>query len=116
LKQNRKIIYAAFSFVPVIIWFLFPILSPVIEPDAQTQGLFTFWDLYPGIFGKITMFAIMSGFAFAMFLSLKVFRNNFVPEEKKKKWVLLLVAGNIIILPLFWFLYIREKPENAITK
>jgi hypothetical protein len=111
LKKNVKIIYGVFSFVPLIIWFLFPILAPILEPDTQLIGLNTFWDLYPGIFGKITMFAIMTGFAFALFLSLKVYRNNFVPEEKKKKWVLLLVAGNIIILPVFWYIYIRKQTE-----
>ncbi len=103
-----KLVYGILSIAPIAIWLLFMFISPFLEQETQPQGLFTFWDLYPGVFGKITVFAVTIGLIFALFLAFKVFRNAFVPKEKKILWLCLLVPGNVFILPFFWSIYIRK--------
>jgi hypothetical protein len=105
-----KTAFAILSFAPILFWIAFMFVSPFLEESTQPQGLFTFWDLYPGTLGEITVFAILIGLFFSIYLAINVLRGNFAPTEKKKLWVALLILGNIIVLPFFWTYYIRKKP------
>jgi len=109
LKKNIDVTFAILSIAPISIWLLFSFISPFIGQDDNSKGLFTIMDLYPGLFGKITVFALFVGFFFAIYLAIKVLQNNFVPKEKKYLWVFLLVFGSIVILPFFWSFYIRKS-------
>jgi hypothetical protein len=84
-------------------------ISPFIQQETQPQGLFTFWDLYPGVFGKFTVYTIIIGLIFTLFLVIKIIGNAFVPKEKKTLWMVLLILGNIFVLPFFWFINIRKQ-------
>jgi len=72
------------SITPLTIWLLFLFISPFLPQETPSKGLFTFWDLYPGTFGKITVCAIIVGLIFTLFLVIKVFGGAFVPKKKKK--------------------------------
>jgi len=85
------------------------IISPFLPQETQSQGLFTFLDLYPGVFGKITVYTVLIGLIFTLFLVIKVSGNAFVPKDKKTLWLVLLILGNVIILPFFWLICIRKQ-------
>jgi hypothetical protein len=43
-----------------------------------------------------------------------LFRTNRVPQPKKALWAVVLFMGNMIAMPIFWYLYIRPAtwPES----
>ena len=109
MKKNTDVTFAILSIAPISIWLLFSFISPFIGQGDNTKNLYTIMDIYPGLFGKITIFTLFVGFFFAIYLVIKVMRNNFVPKEKKYLWMFLLVFGSVIVLPFFWSFYIRKS-------
>jgi len=104
-----KLVYGVLSIAPIATWLLFMFFSPFLQLETKSLALFTFWDLYPGAFGKLTMLAVAIGLIFALFLAFKVFQNHYVPKAKKIQWICLLVLANVFILPFFWSIYIRKS-------
>ncbi len=41
-----------------------------------------------------------------------VLKNDKVPETRKTLWTLLLLFGNVIAMPIYYYLYIWKKAEN----
>ena len=39
-------------------------------------------------------------------------RASAVPKEKTALWIGLLIFGSIVVLPIFWFCYVREKGKK----
>ncbi len=40
------------------------------------------------------------------------FKNNRVAKNQRALWSVLLIAGNIIIFPIYWYLYIWREPKK----
>lgn len=39
-----------------------------------------------------------------------VFKNDMVIETRKTLWTILLLFGNMIAMPIYWYIYIWKKP------
>jgi cytosine/uracil/thiamine/allantoin permease len=49
--------------------------------------------------------------ALMVFYIVNVFRNDRVDKDKKALWAVVLFMGNMIAMPIYWYLYIwRETP------
>jgi hypothetical protein len=53
------------------------------------------------------MLAIM---ALTVFYIVNVFRNERVDKDKKVLWAVVLFMGNMIAMPIYWYLYIWKEP------
>jgi hypothetical protein len=40
-----------------------------------------------------------------------VFKTDRVPQDKKALWAVVLFLGNIVAMPIYWYLYIWSKPK-----
>lgn len=49
--------------------------------------------------------------AFIIYL-LNVLRNKRIPKDNKHLWIALLIFGNLLIYPVYWYLYIWREPET----
>ena len=108
---------------------------------AITLGIFTVWPfLYMIIFMSSIFGMMMLGFSgegpsseppmimmiilplhfFTMFeifvliviYIMHVFKTERVPQDKKALWAVVLFLGNMISMPIYWYLYIwRHNPE-----
>jgi hypothetical protein len=54
-----------------------------------------------------TMPAVM---ALMVFYIVNVFRNDRVDKDKKALWAVVLFMGNMIAMPIYWYLYIWREP------
>jgi hypothetical protein len=43
-----------------------------------------------------------------------VFKNDRVSKDKKALWVVVLFLGNMIAMPVYWYLYIWEEDDRNI--
>jgi hypothetical protein len=59
-----------------------------------------------------TMFLIFALIAFYLFY---LFKTDVVPQDKKALWAVVLFLGNMVSMPIFWYLYIWKnlQEENA---
>lgn len=42
-----------------------------------------------------------------------VFKNDRVPQDKKALWAAVLFLGNMIAMPIYWYLYIWREPQQS---
>ena len=45
-----------------------------------------------------------------------LFKTDRVGQDKKALWAVVLLLGNIVAMPVFWYLYIWKKPERGIPE
>lgn len=87
---------------PIVGLLLVAIFLPVFVPAfEQIEGPLSSESLRLifGLLGLVTM-----GLFISMALS-----SSFVPADKKKLWVALLLFGNFFVLPFFWYWYVRPN-------
>lgn len=78
-------------------WFLTTMSSPsVFASRADFDHLF-----------RIHMFASFGIFALIGCSIIYLFRTQRVPQSKKALWAVVLFLGNMMALPVFWYIYIR---------
>jgi hypothetical protein len=42
-----------------------------------------------------------------------LFKTNAIPQEKKALWAVVLFLGNILAMPVYWYLYIWREPQSS---
>jgi len=45
-------------------------------------------------------------------LSIYTYKSGRVPKTKQHLWVALLIFGNFLVFPFFWYFYIRLTNDN----
>ncbi len=60
-----------------------------------------------------TLTIILSLILLFIYIS-NIFKNSRIPQEKKFLWTLILFFGNMITMPIYWYLYIW-KDQNQIS-
>jgi hypothetical protein len=118
MKKPAKVLLAAatvWPFLYMILFFLFIVSSIFLMPRGGSPEGGAFPALFMIIFPLhlLTMFLIMG---MTIFYIVNVFRNDRVEKDKKVLWVLVLFMGNMIAMPIYWYLYIwREANESSLT-
>jgi hypothetical protein len=52
-------------------------------------------------------------FALLIFYIVHVFKTDRVPHDKKALWAVVLFLGNMIAMPVYWYLYIWKEPVKS---
>jgi len=115
LGKSMKILVGVFTLWPSIYMFVFFsfIFSTVFFPPqggaSPQETLFPFQVLFALHF--FTMIAIM---ALIGFYIVYLFKSNRVAQDKKTLWAVVIFLGNMIAMPIFWYLYIWKEPQDFI--
>lgn len=100
-------------YLAVFLVFVVPKLSSVGRPGGITQPLFG--QLTTLSFGLGTAVIGLS-LALLAFFAAFAHRTTNVPSDKKGLWVAVLLFGNIIAMPVFWYIYVwRTRQGSNIT-
>ncbi|HEY9283512.1 MAG TPA: hypothetical protein VIP46_08665 [Pyrinomonadaceae bacterium] len=54
---------------------------------------------------------ILSVLGLMIFYMIDAFRNERVAQDKKVLWAVMLFFGNLIAMPVYWYLYIWREPD-----
>ncbi len=94
--------------LPIAYIFLFfaVIVITVSRAGAMSQGSFIF--LFIMHFGVIILMWCLIGF-YIYYL----FKTDHVKQDQKALWAVVLFLGNMIAMPIFWYLYVWKPAENA---
>jgi hypothetical protein len=112
MKKSNKILLGLatlWPFLYLILFFVFIFASFIFMPAQQGEqsGL-------PVAFGVLfaihflTMFWIIG---LTIFYMVNVFRNDQVDKDKKVLWAVVIFLGNMIAMPVYWYLYIWKEPS-----
>ena len=100
-------VYMIFFFIFVLSSFFFLSSSPGQEFGPPVSFMVVF------LLHLLTILWIM---ALTVFYIVNVFRNERVDKDKKVLWAVVLFMGNIIAMPIYWYLYIwKDQPAEGLS-
>jgi glucan phosphoethanolaminetransferase (alkaline phosphatase superfamily) len=112
MQKSTKLLLAAASlwpFVYIIIFFLFTFSTMLLGPtmgDAMPPVMIVFFATH-----FLTMVLIL---ALTVFYIVDVFRNDRVEKDKKVLWAVVIFMGNMIAMPIYWYLFIWKEAAVAV--
>jgi hypothetical protein len=118
MKKSTKILLAIatiWPFIYMIFFFVVIFSSFFFMPRGGSSEGGAFPALLMIIFPLhfLTMLLIMG---LTVFYMVNVFRNDRVEKDKKVLWAVVLFMGNMIAMPIYWYLYIwREEKESPVV-
>jgi heme/copper-type cytochrome/quinol oxidase subunit 2 len=118
MKKSTKILLAIatiWPFIYMIFFFVVIFFSFFFMPRGGTAEGGAFPALFMIIFPLhfLTMLLIMG---LTVFYMVNVFRNDRVEKDKKVLWAVVLFMGNMIAMPIYWYLYIwRDEKEPPVV-
>jgi hypothetical protein len=117
MKKSTKILLGLatlWPFLYMILFFVFVFSSILFMPGTRGEesGPPFFFVVFIAIH-LFTMFWIM---ALTVFYMVNVFRNDRVDKDKKVLWAVVIFMGNMIAMPIYWYLYIwKEVPALGLS-
>jgi hypothetical protein len=119
MKDSTRILFAVGA--------IFPYLSVLLSLLILGIPFFIFLATEDGSYVKITSLMLSKVvlplylitilvFAVTMLLYIiNVFRNDRIGEDKKITWAFVLLIGNLILMPAYWYLYIRGNGQKLLS-
>src|SRR6185369_4576249 len=95
-------------FLYMVIFFGF-IFSSILFSPGTGPG---FSAMFAVIFA-LHIFTMLLIMGLSIFYIVDVFRNNRVDKDKKALWAVVIFLGNMIAMPIYWYLYIWKEAAVA---
>jgi hypothetical protein len=113
MKKAGKLLLGLATVWPIIYFFIFLILifSTLLfgfepGPDGRAPNMIA-WIL------PLHLLTILVILGLTVFYIVDVFRNKRVEKDKKALWAIVIFLGNMIGMPIYWYLYIWKDPVVA---
>lgn len=99
-------------FFYMLLFFIFVFSSVLFlsSPGSESGEPIAFVTLF--VLHLITMFWSL---ALTVFYIVNVFRNERVDKDKKVLWAVVLFMGNMIAMPVYWYLYFWKEPALSLS-
>lgn len=113
MSKTLRLLLGIITFWPaayMVIFFVF-IVSTIVFTGRGGGGDEVLGPLFAAIFVLhfLTMLVIA---ALTVFYMVNVFRNERVEKDKKVLWAVVLFLGNVIAMPIYWYVYFwKTEPE-----
>lgn len=110
MKKSNKVLLGAatiWPFIYIVLFMVFMLSTFFFTRGGAAEGGFV-----PGV--MVVVFAlhfltIVWIWALIAFYMVNVFRNDRVDKDKKVLWAVVLFMGNMIVMPVYWYLYIWRE-------
>jgi len=116
MKKTGKILLGIASLWPITYmviffsFFIFNFLRIMSGSTTGNHGNLPSWTILIFILHMVTMLWI---FVLLVIYIIDVFKNDKVDKDKKALWAIVLFFGNMIAMPIYWYLYIWREPKVA---
>jgi len=93
-----------FLFFGFILWTFMSIGIGGAKPDSPGAFMIIF---------PLHMLTMLLMFALITVYVVHAFRTNLIPEDRRVLWVIVLLFGNLIAAPIYWYLYLWRPVATA---
>jgi len=113
-KPGKMVLGAAtlWPFVYMLIFFGFIISSILFMPGEPSTRAFP---VFFAVIFVLHIFTMLLTMGLTIFFIVDVFKNVRVDKDKKVLWAIVIFLGNMIAMPIYWYLYIWKEPAVAGT-
>jgi hypothetical protein len=93
-----------------VVWMLV-FLAGFIALSWNNNSDGTAWGVTFAVIFTGQVLTIVEIFVVVAYYVVWLMKQDHVPDERKTLWVVILLMGNALAVPIFWFLYVlKEKP------
>jgi hypothetical protein len=112
MQKPGKIVLGAATLWPFIYMFIFFgfILCSILFMRGEPSGAFP---VSFAVIFVLHLFTMLLTMGLTIFFIVDVFRNARVDKDKKVLWAIVIFLGNMIAMPIYWYLYIWKEPAIA---
>lgn len=110
MTKTSKILLAIatiwpFLYTLLVFVFLFSFILFMPRDGSSEEASF------PTLFILLHLLTMLLIIGLTVFYMVDVFRNDRVDKDKKVLWALVLFMGNVIAMPIYWYLYFWQGGE-----
>lgn len=115
LGKPAKILIAIATAWPLVYMFLFMcfmfsmVMRDFSGPHTRSEAPAAFQLLF-----LLHFLTILWIFGLLAFYITYLFKSDRVAQDKKALWAVVLFFGNMIAMPVFWYLYVWREPPSAV--
>lgn len=109
MTRSRKLVLAALTAWPplyMLLFFAWIAVTFATNDDGEASGP-TFGVVFGFHIGTILLI-----FALTVVYVLHAFRSGVVPQDQRLLWVIILFVGNMIAMPIYWWLYVWKEGDQ----
>src|SRR2546425_12275989 len=116
MRLNRPValVVAILTLAPwaYFVFFLAHFMSRFPTMPSPTAPAEQFFQEFETIF-RIQMLVMALVLALMAFYIVHLFRTDRVPADKKALWAVVLFLGNLLAMPVYWYLYMWPKRDGG---
>lgn len=107
INRPTAILLGAFAFLPLIdlallLGYIVPRVNALAGNSAEATRYFTWFNI--AFWSQVSMFGI--SLALIGLFAVLAYRVDTVPPRQRSTWILLVTFGNLLAIPVFWYVYI----------
>ena len=111
MSKGKSLLLAIFTAWPFLyMLFFFSIIFLVMMPTFSGQAPSSEMPKMLMVIFPLHLLTMLDMFALLIIYIVHLFKTNRVPEDKKALWAVALFLGNLIAMPIYWYLYIWREP------
>jgi len=112
MTRLRKTITGIITILPLlyVAFFMFSVFSS-IAMEAGSKGesfIFKHFGAFAAIHGLVMLLQI----GLIIYYMVFIFRSSAVKQEMKVLWAVVIFMGNIIAMPIFWYIFFFKAPRG----
>ena len=116
MGKAAKISLGAFTMWPFVYMIIFMSFSfSMVFRGPGSVGQEPAFDFFKLLFG-LHLFTMLEMFVLIIIYIAFIFKTERVATDKKALWAVVIFLGNMIAMPIFWFLYIWRETEQSIER
>jgi hypothetical protein len=114
MTKGKAITLAVFTVWPFLYMFIFMGLMATMMVTSfsgsapPSEPPFLIFVIFP-----LHFFTMIEIFVMIVIYIVFLFKTDAVPQDKKALWAVVLFLGNVIAMPVFWYIYIWKKLDEA---
>lgn len=115
MKKTGKIVLGLATFWPIVYVFAFStffIVNLLLIITKRIPGNPIFFSSYVWLF-VLHLITMLWMITLLVIYIVNLFNNDRVEQDKKALWAVVLFFGNMIAMPIYWYLYIWREPKVA---
>lgn len=114
MTKGKAIVLGIFSIWPIVymVFFMFSIFAmmflSISHPPAQNSGPpLLFLIIFP-----LHFLTIIEIFVLLAIYMIFLFKTDYVKQDQKALWAVVLFMGNTLAMPVFWYIYVWKNIQS----
>ncbi len=113
MSRGKAITLGIFTAWPFVFLVIFTVamfatfLSDISSSAAEPEPPLLFFLVIP-----LQLLTMLVVFILVIIYVVFLFRTETVSQDKKALWAAVLILGNMIAMPVFWYLYVWKQPKE----